>query len=839
MSTEITNILLIEDNPADAGLVNIYLKDAFATNYRLTQINNLAGAMQKLLDNKFDIIISDLSLPDSSGLTTFINLSVANSDTPIIILTGNKDESLGLEAVKNGALDFLNKNHLDSAVLKRSITYSLERHNLQRKLISYSKKLKAKEIQLNEAQRMAHIGSWDWNLTTNTLSWSDELFRIHGIIPGNEPMTQDKIDQSIHPEDIGEVKKMSAKNFSDASKAFRNGKKQFVTPSMSYRIILPDGRERTLLGEGMIVMDDSGKPIQMVGTVQDITFFKTAERELRKANILLEERVVDRTKDLKKTIKQLEEEIANRKKSELEIKKLSFVISKTDNSILITDNTGKIQWVNEGFIRLTGYIPEDILGTHGEFIKHGTENKLHPQNPFFQKLFTEKQTISYESCSYKKDGTEYWVISTLTPILNTEGDIESIVVIDSDITSQKKAEQEILRSKKLAEESVRAKELFIANMSHEIRTPMNAIMGIVQLMQDTKLDESQKKYLRSLQFAGENLLYIINDILDFSKIESGKMSIEKIEFNISTLVNGLVNSMIYRAKEKNVELSFDLQKNIPENLVGDPVRLNQILTNLIGNAIKFTEKGYIKVIIKEKEKHDGGVTLKFDVEDTGIGIAKEKQEIVFAVFEQAQMETSRKYGGTGLGLSIVKRLVELQGGTVSLKSKLGKGSTFSFELTFPIAEVHPVKQEKDTQTDDTSDLSDKEVLLVEDNSLNQMVAEKFLESMGSKIDIAENGAKAVKMLKKKNYDLVLMDIQMPEMDGYEATRCIRNNFSGKKKNIPILAMTAHAFQGEEMKCRQAGMNDYITKPLNRNILLNKVRQLLITNTNTNNYDQKK
>ncbi|HET7818641.1 MAG TPA: response regulator, partial [Bacteroidia bacterium] len=215
-----------------------------------------------------------------------------------------------------------------------------------------------------------------------------------------------------------------------------------------------------------------------------------------------------------------------------------------------------------------------------------------------------------------------------------------------------------------------------------------------------------------------------------------------------------------------------------------------------------------------------------------IGIAKEKQEIVFAVFEQAQMETSRKYGGTGLGLSIVKRLVELQGGTVSLKSKLGKGSTFFFELAFPIVDNHCVEQEKETQLTQTTDLSDREVLLVEDNSLNQMVAEKFLESMGTKIDIAENGAEAVKMLKKKNYDLVLMDIQMPEMDGYEATRCIRNNFSGKKKDIPILAMTAHAFQGEEMKCRQAGMNDYITKPLNRSILLDKVRQLLTSKTNT-------
>ncbi len=719
---------------------------------------------------------------------------------------------------------------MDSKILKRSIIYSMERHNLQRELISYSKNLKTKEQQLEEAQRMAHIGSWEWNLITNNLTWSDELYRIHGMIPQKEPLSYDKTQQWIHPEDLEAIKNQLSKNLGDAPQLFKTGKKKFTTSPLSYRIILPGNQEKILLGEGKIIMNNEGKPVQMIGTVQDITLLKMAERELLKTNVKLEERVADRTKHLKQTVRQLQEEISQRKKIESEIKKLSLVISKTDNAVLIADKTGKIQWVNEGFVRLSGYSLQDIAGTRGEIVRHGKQTGLYPENPFFKKIIIEKVSVTYESHNFKKDGTEYWTVSTLTPILNDDGELENIVVIDSDITSRKKAEKEILNAKKLAEESSRAKELFLANMSHEIRTPMNAIMGIVQIMQDAELNNIQKKYLRSLQFAGENLLYIINDVLDFSKIESGKMNIEKIEFNISTLIEDLIGAMDYRAKEKNISLKTEVQKNISKNLIGDPVRINQILTNLIGNSIKFTEKGYVKLSIKEKARGNEKVTLAFEVEDTGIGIAKDKQELVFAAFEQAQMETSRKYGGTGLGLSIVKRLIELHGGSISLESKLGKGSKFSFELAFPMATKNHIKQENSIQPEPVFDLKNKEVLLVEDNSLNQMVAEKFLENMGLTIHIAENGAEAVKMLKKKNYDLVLMDIQMPEMDGYEATHYIRNNFSGVKKNIPILAMTAHAFQDEEAKCRQAGMNDYISKPLNRNVLLDKVRQLLNSNT---------
>lgn len=700
------------------------------------------------------------------------------------------------------------------------------RKNAERELLRKSEELTRANKELKDAQRIAHIGSWEWDLTANTIYWSDELYRIHDMEPESTPMTLDRTEQWILPDDMDSIKKQLTLNFEEARKAFSKNIREYNTPQMNYGIISKDGKQKTLLGQGKIFMDEEGRAVKMTGTVQDITLIKKAEKELLRTNVKLEERVADRTKDLKQTIAQLEEEIKQRKRIEAEIKKLSFVISKTDNAVLIADRDGNIQWVNEGFVRLSGYSLEDVAGTHGEIVMRGKETGLSPQSLYFGKIKKEKQSVTYESHNYKKDGTEYWTVSTLTPILNEHGQVENIVVVDSDITSRKKAEAKMLEAKKIAEESAHAKELFLANMSHEIRTPMNAIMGIVQLMQDMDINDAQKKYLRSLQFAGENLLYIINDILDLTKIESGKMNIEKIDFNISALVDDLIDSMNYRANEKNIALVVDLQKDIPENLLGDPVRLNQILTNLISNAIKFTDKGRVTLVVKQKQRTNGSVVLLFEVLDTGIGIAKEKQELVFAAFEQAQMETSRKYGGTGLGLSIVKRLVELQGGKITVESEPGVGSKFSFELEFPILVKKIRRPEENGRLKAAPDLTDRTVLLVEDNALNQMVAEKFLEVMGVKVEVAENGIKAVEMLKKNEYDLILMDIQMPEMDGYETTHHIRNNFSGVKKNIPILAMTAHAFQGEEIKCRQAGMNDYIAKPLNRNVLLDKITQLL-------------
>ncbi|MCB0429236.1 MAG: PAS domain S-box protein [Flavobacteriales bacterium] len=513
------------------------------------------------------------------------------------------------------------------------------------------------------------------------------------------------------------------------------------------------------------------------------------------------------------------------KKAEEEVKRLLFVLSQTDNSILIANHQGEIQWVNAAFQRISGYSLDDVKGTHGEVLRHGKYTGLDPQHPYFKRMQETRHSVSYESKNYAKSGREFWSLTTLTPVLNENGEIEGIVAMDSDVTEKKKAEKDIIKSRKIAESSVKARELFMANMSHEIRTPMNAIMGIIQLLRETHTTEQQEKYLKSMEFASENLLRIIDDVLDLSKIESGKLSIEKLEFNIGEMVKDLINTISYRANEQNIDLKLVMGLDIPDVILGDPVRINQILMNLISNSIKFTHEGSVKLSVDLKEAGKDRCVLRFTVKDTGIGIPKDKQEQIFEEFEQAHKGNTRKYGGTGLGLSIVKRLTKLMDGTLKMRSKEGKGTTFIIDLPLEIAHSRTPNSKVVEGVEDLREkLVNKSVLLVEDNKLNQMVASDFLGSMGMNVQIANDGMEALDKIRNGVFDVVLMDIQMPGMDGYKTTRAIRHELKSK---VPIIAMTAHAINGEERKCKAVGMNDYISKPLKKITLYKKIANLVI------------
>ncbi|MFZ5554391.1 MAG: PAS domain S-box protein [Bacteroidota bacterium] len=515
------------------------------------------------------------------------------------------------------------------------------------------------------------------------------------------------------------------------------------------------------------------------------------------------------------------------KLAEAEIKRLLFVLSQTDNAVIIADADGKIEWVNEGFERMTGYTLKDVKGTHGEKLRKGKQTGINPENLYYQKMVSRKKSVSYESKNYRKNGSEYWSFTTITPVLDKHGKIEGIVAIDADISLKKRAEHQMVLAMQMSEESSRAKQSFLANMSHEIRTPMNVIMGIIQLLRDTPLNDTQKEYLNSMDFASENLLSIVNDVLDISKVESGKMTLEKLEFDLRNLINELINSVGYRAKEKLLPIYVNIESTVPAFLVGDPIRLNQILLNLFSNSIKFTQMGEIRLNISLEKKENNIAYIKFVISDTGIGIPVEKQKAIFEEFVQAHSGNKRKFGGTGLGLSIVKKLVEIHHGEINLVSTPGKGSIFTVLIPYEIVDKEKLKTVvKENIGRDAAVLKGKNVLLVEDNKLNQIVAEKFLSSMGMSVVLAGNGKEAVESLRDHHFDAILMDIQMPEMDGYEATHFIRKSMKFPKKNTLIIAMTAHALVGEEKKCIDAGMDDYITKPLRREALEQVLTNLL-------------
>lgn len=484
------------------------------------------------------------------------------------------------------------------------------------------------------------------------------------------------------------------------------------------------------------------------------------------------------------------------------------IIENMNLGMLELDDEERIIFANQQFCTMSGYDTDELYGEKADeiFPETATDRIINEQS------WKSRYGISnrYEFMVHTKSGEARWWLVSTAPLHNPDGSLKGSIGIHLDITRQKKMEKDLRDAMQAAERSSQAKEAFLANMSHEIRTPINAIMGMGKLLAKSNLNKQQLFYLSSIRTASENLLVVINDVLDISKIEAGKVNIENIPFDMDQLVRHAINMLAPKAEEKGLSVVCEVDENISHSLIGDPYRINQVMMNMLSNAIKFTEQGRIRVGAEMAKKADGMQQVVVTIEDTGIGISEDFLAVIFNKFTQEDDSFVRKFGGTGLGMSITKQLMDLMGGTIAIESEKNLGTTVTLTFNLKVGTAKIFEKKRAVKTD-TSNIGNKKVLLVEDNELNRLLAYTILTQYGAIVTSADNGLTAIEMIQRDEFDIVLMDVQMPVMDGVRATQIIREKHN---KSIPIIALTANALKGKREEYISAGMNDYIAKPYN-------------------------
>jgi PAS domain S-box-containing protein len=679
-------VLLVEDNLGDADLLLHLLPRNGRNILDVTCVARLSEALQLVGAQRFDIVLLDLGLPDSFGLATFRTLRRHAAKLPIIVLTGNNDEQTGLDAIREGAQDFLLKGQTDADLLTRSIQYAVER--------------------------------------------------------------------------------------------------------------------------------------------------RRAENALKELNDTLEERIVERTGQISSANEALRLEVAERKRAEEAQRHIKEQWERTfacvPDLIAVLDHQQRVLRVNDAMARRLGLQPEECVGLPCYQIFHGTDSPP-AYCPHSKTMGDGSEHV--EELYVERFGGDFQV--TTTPLLDQNGAAIGALHIAHDITERKLTEKRLQQARDVAEATTRTKSQFLANMSHELRTPMTGVLGMLDLALSGNLDAEQRSYIETARSSSRALVRILNDILDLTKIEMGKLVLEEKPFLIQKCLENTYNLLLPVAKNKGLHLHLKVAENVPEIVLGDQTRLNQVLTNLMGNAVKFTERGEVGMLIASGASLPGGRReLIFSVSDTGIGIPRSKEDLLFRVFSQVDGSHTRNYGGTGLGLAISKEIVERMGGTIGFTSEEGEGSTFTCRIPLGVVESQQEERLVPEQCAPQWDAprvgkpKRSRLLVAEDDVVISEVLGSMLKMAGYDAVFVENGHQAVEMWDKEPFDLILMDVQMPRMNGFEATGAIRERERARGGYTPIVAMTAHALKEDEQRCLDAGMDQYISKPIDFNECLQLIKNTI-------------
>lgn len=757
-------ILLLEDLPEDADLISRTLKKN-ELNFKLLTVDNKTDFVREITDFDPDLILSDYSLPQYSGLEALHHVLGLSYFIPFIIVTGSINEDTAVECIKQGATDYVTKENL--VRLAPAITAALDKKETRLKKEEVERAFLESERRFRYSFDHANVGMCLIDLNDNILQANPKLSQILGY--SGEELEKANIYDITHSDDIEFSKKIHLNCISGKSESAEFEK----------RYIHKNGNSVWVYISLSLIKDPQEKPLYFISHIQDIS---------------------------------------QRKASEDEIRKLFLAVEQSPSIVCITDVDGRIEYVNTRFLEVSGYTFDEIHGQNPRILKSGELGQDYYEELW--KTITSGKIWKGEFHNMKKNGEYYWVLASIAPIKDEKGTITHFVAMQEDITFRKEMEGDLVKAKEKAEESDRLKSSFLATISHELRTPLNAIIGFSELLLrgEGNIHDKVLDYAKIIFDSGKNLLGIINDIFDISMIEANEVMLYPEIFSVNGLFNEVRNNFMNHDEIVSKKLKLTFLKNLKDDedmIFTDRVKFTRVLTNLIGNAIKFTDKGEIDVgYYVNNTNHTPW--LEFYVKDTGIGIPEDKIELIFERFRQVDDTNTRRFGGSGLGLSIAKKIIELLGGKIWVKSEPGKGSTFFFTLPFTTSD----QQNKEINTSDTEMLinwDNKTVLIVEDVEMNYLYIDEILEDTGINRLWAKTGNEALQLFKQHNdkLDIILMDIMLPDIDGYEVTKQIRS----VNDSVPIVAQTAFALSGDQEKTIDAGCNDYIPKPINQEELL--------------------